>query len=171
MTSTVPGNETERHQIRARAVRRVFAVALFGFVGAGLFGVFGTTTDEVSARSEGVELTVTYGKIARPGLATPWEVEVRSSGGFDGPVVLATTGSYFDAFDENGLDPSPVKSVGEGGEIVWEFDPPEGEIFSLSFDARIEPAVQMQTFSARTRVLDGNGRQIVAVSYTTRVMP
>ena len=171
MASTIPGEETEGHQVRARFLRRVFAVLLIAFVAAGMAGVFGVTSAEARAEGGGYELAVTYGKVSRPGLATPWVVKIRSPGGFDGPITIATTASYFDAFDENGLDPEPSASVGEGDDIVWEFDPPEGELFTLSFDARIEPAVQLQSFAARTALLDASGGEIVSVSYRTRVMP
>ena len=171
MSSTIPNAETDRHQRRSVFCRRIFAVALTAFVIAGAANAFGVRHTEVSDEEDGYELTVTYGAASRPGLATLWEVEVRNDGGFDGPITLATTASYFGAFDENGLDPDPDKASSEGDDIVWEFEPPEGDVFSLSFDARIEPSQQLTTFPARTALLDENGEEIVAVSYETKVWP
>lgn len=171
MSSTIPNAETDGHQRRSVFYRRVFAVAIAAFVIAGAANTFGVRHAEVAAEAEGYELTVKYGEASRPGLATLWEVEVRHRGGFDGPITLATTASYFGAFDENGLDPDPDKAYGEGERIIWEFEPPEGDVFSLSFDARIEPAQQLVTFPARTALLDEKGDEIVAVSYETRIWP
>lgn len=151
--------------------RGIFALAITAFVVAGAANAFGVRHAEVSEEADGYELTVTYGAASRPGLATLWEVEVRREGGFDGPITLATTASYFGAFDQNGLDPGPDKAYGEGDQIVWEFEPPEGDVFSLSFDARIEPSQQLETFPARTALLDEDGDEIVAVSYETKVWP
>lgn len=151
--------------------RRLFALAIIAFLVAGAANMFGVRHEEVSSEAGGYEMTLTYGAASRPGLATLWEVEIRHSGGFDSPITLATTASYFGAFDENGLDPDPDKAYGEGDLIVWEFEPPEGDVFSLSFDARIEPGQQLVTFPARTALLDEKGDEIVAVVYETRVWP
>jgi hypothetical protein len=96
-------------------------------------------------------------------------VEVRKRGGFDGPITLATTGDYLDMFDENGLDPDPSSSTATEDLIVWEFEPPSGDTLTVSFDARLEPAVQVGR-SGETAVLV-DGRSVVRVAYTTRVMP
>lgn len=171
MSSTIPNAETDGHQRRSVLYRAVFALAITTFVFAGALNAFGVRHRSVSAAADGYDLTVRYGEASRPGLATLWEVEVRHDGGFDGPVTIATTASYFGAFDENGLDPDPDKAFGEGERIIWEFEPPDGEVFTLSFDARIEPSQQLTTFPARTAVLDEAGAEIVAVSYETMVWP
>ncbi|HUR49980.1 MAG TPA: hypothetical protein VMY88_10715 [Acidimicrobiales bacterium] len=171
MSSTIPNAETDSHQKRSAFYRGLFALAITAFVIAGAANVFGVRHSEVAAEAKGYQLTVKYGASSRPGLATLWEVEIRHAGGFDGPITLATTASYFGAFDENGLDPDPDKAYGEDEQIIWEFEPPEGDVFSLSFDARIEPAQQLATFPARTALLDESGAEIVAVSYETRVWP
>lgn len=171
MSSTIPNEETDKHQRRSLVYRRVFTVVLTTFLVAGAANVFGVRHVEKSAEADGYELTVRYGSATRPGLATLWEVEVRHAGGFDAPIKLATTASYFGAFDENGLDPDPDKAFGEGDLIVWEFEPPEGDVFTLSYDARIEPSQQLATFEARTALLDDAGEEIVAVQYETKVWP
>jgi hypothetical protein len=150
-------------------VRRVGIGVLALFLGLGAINVFGVRSDRVSASGGGFDLTVTYAAMSRPGLATPWEVEVRNQGGFDGPVTIATTGEYLDMFDENGLDPDPSSSTATADLVIWEFEPPDGETLTVSFDARLEPAVQVGRTGETSVLVDG--KSVVRVGYTTRVMP
>ena len=171
MLSTAPEEVSIKREYRARAIRRVWVAGLCVFLAAALVGLLGVHTRDVSAQAEGYELTVHYADRSRPGLATPWSVEVRRAGGFDGPIMLATTATYFDNFDENGLDPEPTSSTTSGEFLVWEFDPPEGDVLVVSFDARIEPAVQsLWPPEATTRLLI-EGRTVTEVHYRTRVFP
>jgi hypothetical protein len=149
------------------------ALAVLGLVLiAGLLGLFGVHTREVSAQGlDGYELTVRYADRARPGLAAPWSVEVRRAEGFDTSFTIATTAAYFDLFDENGLDPEPASATVDGEMLLWEFEPPEGQVLELSFDARIEPAVQsLWPPEAVTRLIV-EGETIAEVRYRTRVFP
>ena len=107
---------------------------------SGLLGVRTSTTS--TEMPDGTQVEVHYGRITRPGLATPWSVTVHRDGGFSGPIVVRSTSAYFDLFDENGLDPDPAAATQDGEMVIWEFDPPPGDTFRLSFDARIEPAAQ-----------------------------
>lgn len=91
---------------RARNSRRVVLSLLAVMVLLGAANVFGSQTEQVSAVSGDLELIVTYASVNRLGLASPWQVEVTREGGFTEPITLATTGSYFDIFDENGFSPS-----------------------------------------------------------------
>ena len=166
---TAPPAETLDDERRSQWAHRIFVAALGLFVVLGAVGFFGVRSAETSTSAEGYRLTVTYAKVTRGGLATPWSVEVRKEGGFDGPVVLAVTSSYLEMFDENGLDPDPAAATSDDEFTIWEFDPPSGDTLSVSLDARIEPAVQ----SGRGGVLqvrDGD-RVVAAVSFSTRVMP
>lgn len=157
---------------RARWGRRIFVVALAGFLALGALGVYGVRTTDVSARGGGYELSVHYARVSRGGLATPWSVEVRHPGGFPrDTVTLATTASYFDIFDENGLDPDPAEAVSDGERILWSFTTPsDGDTLTVSFDARTEPAVQLATAKATTSILVDDA-PVVSVDYRTFVMP
>lgn len=167
--STIPDPPSRERVARARMGRRL-GIGLLGlFLILGAINVFGVRSDAVSASGGGYELTVTYATMSRPGLATPWDVQVRHRGGFDGPITIATTGHYLNMFDENGLDPDPSSSTATEELIVWEFEPPDGDTLTISFDARLEPAVQAGR-SGETSVLV-DGRSVVRVGYTTRVMP
>jgi hypothetical protein len=170
--STLPPPPDIRQVRRGRLGRRVFTVVLVVFLGLGLLGLYGVRTGETQAAGGGYELTVTYTKITRPGLATPWAVEIRHPGGFgDEQVQVAVTSSYFDAFDENGLDPDPAESVSDGERSIWTFDPPPGDVMSVSFDARIEPGVQLARVKGEVSVLDASGADVVTAAFRTLVLP
>jgi hypothetical protein len=154
---------------RSRTLRRVSLICIFAFLIAGLAGAFGVRTREVTATGNGYELTVTFATVTRPGLATPWSVDVQRPGGFDGPITIAATSDYLDMFDENGLDPDPSASTADPEFVVWEFDPPMGDTLSVSFDARIEPAQQWGR-SGTVKVL-ADDAEVVQASFRTWVMP
>ena len=142
------------------------------FLALGALNVYGVRTTDAVAVANGYELRVRYAKVSRGGLATPWSAEVTRTGGFVGDTVtLATTASYFDIFDENGLDPEPTESVSDGERILWSFAvPADSNTFTVSFDARVEPAVQLETAQATTSILVA-GVAAVSVDYKTFVMP
>ncbi len=168
--STMPAEVPYGRQRRARAVRRTFLSALAVFVLLGATGVFGVRTGTAASSGGGYELEVRYPKMSRPGLAVPWSVVVRHPGGFDGPIVLASTAQYFDLFDENSLDPDPDMSTSDGERIIWEFAPPEaGDTFEVSLDTRTGPNVQWGSVGETAVLVDGE--PVVSVRYRTRVMP
>lgn len=71
-------SETGLHRLlRARWGRRAFFIGTSLFLLLGALGVFGVRMAEVSGAGGGYEVRVTYAEVSRPGLATPWEVEVR----------------------------------------------------------------------------------------------
>lgn len=158
-------------QVRARAARRVFVVALGLFLLLGALGFYGVRTRTVTASGGGYELSVKHGSVSRPGLATPWSFEVRRAGGFPDGLTVAVTSSYFDAFDENGLGPAPVEETVDGDLTIWRFSPTRSETLSVSFDARIEPGVQLTTARGELSVLGPNGQAVVTVGFKTFVMP
>ena len=158
-------------QVRARTARRVFVIALGLFLLLGALGFYGVRTRTVTATGGGYELAVTHGSVSRPGLATPWSFEVRRAGGFPDGLTVAVTSSYFDVFDENGLGPAPVEETVDGDLTVWRFSPTRSETLSVSFDARIEPGVQLTTAKGELSVLGPNGQPVVTVAFKTFVMP
>jgi hypothetical protein len=171
VTSTAPDEVSLQRVRRARALRRVWVTLLCLFLAAAGTSLLGVHTRDVSARAQGYELTVHYADRSRPGLATPWSIEVRRPGGFDEPITLATSSSYFDFFDENSLDPEPTSSTTSGDFVVMEFDPPDGDVLVVSFDARIEPAVQSPWPPEAVTRLIVDDEVVTEVRYRTRVMP
>ena len=170
--STLPSDRSIRAVRRDRFGRRVFVVALVAFLGLGALNVYGVRTREVEATGGGYELTVTFSSITRPGLATPWSAEIRRPGGFDDELIaLAVSASYFDAFDENGLDPDPAEAVNDGERTIWRFDPPPGEVMTVSFDARLQPDIQLTRVKGTASVLDQSGAAVTTVDFRTLVLP
>ena len=84
---------------------------------------------------------------------------------------MAVTSSYFDAFDENGLDPDPAESTSDGERSIWKFEPPPGDVMTVSFDARIEPGVQLTRVKGEVSVLDPSGADVVTADFRTLVLP
>ena len=170
--STLPPPRALASVRRDRLGRRLFVVALVVFLGLGVLGLYGVRTREAKATGGGYQLTVTYSSVTRPGLATPWSAEIRRPGGFgDELVSLAVTASYFDAFDENGLDPDPAESVNDSERTIWRFDPPPGDVMTVSFDARLQPDIQMSRVKGSAAVLDESGAAVATVDFRTLVLP
>jgi hypothetical protein len=171
LESTLPSEADLRALRRYRSIRRLFFVLLIAFLLLGSLNVFGVQTKEISRSGKGYELTLIYASVSRPGLATPWRLEVRRSGGFDSPITVVSTARYFELFDENSLDPAPSKTTRGKDLIIWEFDPPQdNETLTVSFDARIEPGEQLAGVSGKTSVLR-KGVPVISINYRTFVMP
>jgi hypothetical protein len=169
--STFPESDGLEAARRGSVWRRVFMLLLALHLLLALLFVYGPKTREVSASGAGYELTVRYASRSRPGLAAPWSVEIRRDGAFrNQPITVSTTSSYFDLFDENGFDPDPISTRTEDDDLVWEFEPPKGDTLEISFDARIEPAVQLAWKDATTAVLVDD-KPVVSATYRTFVMP
>jgi hypothetical protein len=154
---------------RARTARRAFMAAVFAVVALALTGMLGVRSRVTTVYGGGYELTVTYAQVSRPGLATPWSMEIRHAGGFDGPITVSTKTSYLDLFDENGFDPEPSTSTATPDAVIWEFEPPDGDTLGVSLDARVEPGAQWGRAGETSVLVDG--KPVVTARYKTWVMP
>lgn len=161
-----PGPDDQR---RHRLERRIGLSVVFILLLLGVANVLGVRVATVSASGGGFDLSVTYASVSRPGLATPWTVRVRRAGGFEGPVVLRASTDYFGLFDENGLDPQPAESTTTGEATVWTFAAPPGDVLTVVFDGRLEPAFHLGRSGTTSLLVDGE--PAVSVSYRTVVMP
>jgi hypothetical protein len=144
-------------------------VALVLFVGLGMAGLFGSRTDTASASGGGYTLTVVYPRVTRPGLPDRWIYTVRHPGGFDGPIVISTTMVYLNLFDLTGIQPDASSQTSNGTDLVWTFDPPGGEVFSVEFDAATETSTHEVPPAIAAVVVDG--RPVVQVQFRTVVIP
>jgi hypothetical protein len=170
--STAPEQTDTAKLVRSRFGRRLFFAALSLFLLLGLLDVYGVRSAQKTASDNGYEMTLTYATVSRPGLATPWSLEIRHPGGFDsGLITVAATASYFDGFDENGFDPDPSRSTNDGERDIWQFEPPTGDTLTISLDARIEPGVQLTKLKGEVAVLGPTGDDAVSVDFSTFVMP
>ena len=166
---TAPEEPSLLQARRARIFRRLFMTVLAGILALGLAGRLGVNTATTTANGGGYQLMVTYGRVSRPGLATPWSLEIRHPGGFEGPVTVSTNSKYLDLFDENGFDPQPSKSTATPDTVTWEFDAPDGDTLGVSLDGRVEPGVQWGGTGETSVLVDG--KPVVTVKYKTWVLP
>ena len=154
---------------RARAGRRVLVAGLIGVLVLAVANLLGMRTESVTATGGGYRLSVTYGSVSRPGLATPWGIEVHHPGGFDGPITIATSRRYLMLFDHNVFYPDPASVTATRDRLIFEFDPPPGDVFRVTMDGRIEPTEHRSQSAATSLLVDDVA--VVTVSYTTRVVP
>lgn len=132
--------------------------------------ILGVDSASISDEGPELELTVTYGEVSRPAIATPFDIQVVRPDGFQDRVRIAVDQEYLRMWDENGLVPAPADETVVGDWVVWEFDPPSGDTLLVSYDARIEPAAQ-EGRSGSVAILDEEDAVLAQVEFTTRLMP
>jgi hypothetical protein len=167
--STLLDLRTVGQNVRGHRVRRIAIAVLAVIVLAGALGGFGMKSTSTHASAQGYRLSVTYARVSRSGLDTPWRVTVRHPGGFHGPITLATTASYFSMFESQGLTPDAQTDTIAGKYEYQEFAPPPGDTFTLVFDAYIQPASQRGRSGQTALIIDGH--EITRVAYRTRLVP
>lgn len=167
--STEPEEQSPTSLARTKVLRRLGTALLCLLLLAAALGFLGVKTATAVQEGGGYRIEVTYGKIVRPGLAVPWQLEISKPGGFDGPITVAVNSSYFEMFDENGFSPDPSSSTSTADQEIWEFDPPDGETLLVSLDARIEPGVQWGKVGKASVLVEGV--PAVTVSFKTWVVP
>ncbi|MET0566186.1 MAG: hypothetical protein ABW021_07075 [Acidimicrobiia bacterium] len=132
----------------------------------------GVRTGTVTARGEGYSIAVLRAQVSRPGLATPFGVEISTVDGSDLPevVTLRLDTSYLSIFDFNGLEPTPSASYSTHRWTWWSFEvPPDQASIQVGLDARLEPSVQWARSGSAALEIDGVNQ--VSVDFTTWVMP
>jgi hypothetical protein len=147
-------------------------VAILGLAaldGIDLIDAYGVDTAVVTAEADGATLAVTYPTVARPALAAPFRIEVSQEGGFDDTVTVAVSRGYLELWDLNGIIPAPASETNDGDWVLWEFDPPEGDVLRVTYEARIEPGVQAPRDGSVAFVADG--ARSPRVDFTTAVRP
>jgi hypothetical protein len=139
------------------------------FVVLGALGFFGIRTRVASASGGGYNLSVAYPHTDRPGEPIHWVISVTRSAGFEEPIDIGITQSYFDLLDINDIQPSPTASLTNGRFLVWTFDPPAGAVLRVTIDALIQLNTHFGS-EAVVAVLEG-GHPVVSVNYRTWVAP
>ena len=170
--STIEGLEGRGEGTAALWARRVCLTALaLALVGA-LLGALGDRTERTTATSADGRWTLSllHASLSRAGLDVPWEVTVTREGGFEGPVVLGVTGSYFDLYETQGFRPEPAASYRDDGTLFLEFDPPpSGELMVVAYDAYIQPASRQG--SEGTVAVRSGDEVLVSLDFGTDLLP
>jgi hypothetical protein len=150
--------------------RRVSIAVLLVFVAAGLAGLLGVRTATSTATEGGYQLSISYASIARAGLDVPWQVTVTREGGYDKELILAVTGDYFDIYETQGFTPDPSAATRDADTLYLTFDAPQGEVFTVSYDAYIQPSSQRGD-DGTVSVIGPEGRPMATVDFETRLWP
>jgi len=168
--TTLEDLESRDQDVRGLWTRRLFLLVLVLVLAAGLVGVLGARPATTEAEADGWRLELEYPSVARPGLDVPFTATVTREGGFGKEVTLALTGTYLDLFETQGFHPEPDSTSRDGDLLYLTFEaPPDGDTFTVSYDAYIQPAAQSGG-GGRLSVLD-EGRPVVTVDFDTRIWP
>jgi len=170
-TSTIPPDDSGTNGWEVR-LRMLSIVLIVGLVLCGLGGLLGVRETTAVASGNGYILTVKHASVTRPGLATPFGVQVARADGSSLPteITLRIDAAYLEMFDENGIEPDPTSSFHTSRWTWWTFALPSGSSeFQVSFDARLEPAVQWGVPGSASLEMDGLDR--ATAQFHTWVMP
>lgn len=169
-SSTLTGLTGRDAVRRSRAVRRGTFGVMLALVGISFFGFYGPATDTATAVDGDYRLSLEHGSVVRSGQAVPLRLAVRHAGGYDGPVTVVFDQDVFDRFDFQNWYPNPSSETGEGDTVVYEFDPPDGDLLVISLDARVAPT---QWFSHHQYfvALDVDGQQAARIDFSVWVTP
>lgn len=167
--STLVGLETGTRERSAAWGRRVVLAVMTAMVLAGATGLLGVRSATSTADDGTWHLSVEHPTVARAGLDVPWQATVQHSGGFGKTLTLAVTGDYFDIYETQGFHPDPSSTTRDGDTLYLTFDTPPGDIFTVSYDAYIQPASQ-QGRDATVAVLE-HGAAVASVHISTHLLP
>lgn len=171
VVATAEGSRGMPEVRRARNWRRVGLALIALAVGLGLTGLLGVRSATVTDRAPGGwVLEVRHAQVTRAGVAVPFHVTVRRPGGFEEPVTLSISASLLERFDFQNFYPNPSAETATGDRVVYEFDPPPGDTFRLSLDARTAPDQNGSTGVYETALLVGD-LPVAEVSFRMWVVP
>lgn len=168
--STLTGFESRRQERIALWGRRAILALLAVVVLAGASGLLGVRASTATDEGGGYTLGVEHAMTARAGLDVPWQVTVTREGGFEKTVTLAVTGDYFDIYETQGFTPEPSTSIRDARTLYLTFDAPEGETFTVDYDAYIQPSSQRGE-GATVSVVDAELRRLASVDIYTFLLP
>jgi hypothetical protein len=167
---TLPRHQAPDQVRRARDVRRAGLAILVLVIALGLSSVLGARSATTASTARGYTLAVTHAVVTRPGLATPFRIDVGHAGGFADPVTIAVSRQMFERFDFQNFYPNPSTETGSDDYLYYEFDPPPGDRLRVSLDARTSP--DQNGSAERYQVaLVVAGQPVTEVSFRLVVMP
>jgi hypothetical protein len=169
-TSTLRGLTGRAAARHGRLIRRTSLLVMLAVIAVSFTGIFGPSRRTVTTTDGAYRLTLEHGSVVRSGQAVPLRLEVEHVGGYDGPVTVVFDQDVFDRFDFQNWYPNPSAEVGEGDTVVYEFDPPEGDVLTVSLDARVAPT-QWASHHSYSVALDVDGVETASTEYAVWVMP
>jgi hypothetical protein len=173
---TVPGVTTleEPRDVaavrRGRGYRRAGMTVVLLIVLAGLVGLLGIRSTTDTSSGGGYVLAVHHAQVTRAGIAVPLHIRVEHPGGFSRPVRISLSAALMERFDFQNFYPNPSKETASGAYLYYEFDPPPGDVFEVSLDARTAPDQNGSAGHYEIRLLDGT-RPLASVGFRMWVVP
>lgn len=164
---SLTGLETAR---RGRLGRLVGLGVMLLIPALSFLGIYGPSERTLVESNGAYEMTMTYGSVVRSGEAVPMTISLTRPGGFDRPVTVAFEQRVFDRFDFQNWYPNPSAEVGEGPNVVYEFDPPDGDTLGIALDARVAPTQWGGVDTYRLWV-EEDGQPVLDAEYTVWVVP
>ena len=137
---------------------------------AGAVGLLGPRSGVKRASAAEYDLRVKYPAISRAGEPAPLDVRVERAGGFDGPIQLQLCDDFFDDLDFQSWYPTPSAETGTDSDLFYEFDPPEGQVFEVSLDARAAPGQFGEVEDCTITVLEKDV-EVVSVEFNSWRLP
>ena len=158
-----PRGGLERWAARAGLLLLVLTVA------AGAVGLLGPRKGSTDATGGGYRLAVEYPAITRAGEPAPLHVRVESPSGFGDKIQVTLCDDLFDDLDFQNWYPNPSAETGDTGKLLYEFDPPDGNVFEVSLDARSAPGSFGEIEDCKVGLVDGNINVVSVVFHTWRM--
>ena len=109
--TTEPHEPSPRRMRFEQLLRRVTYLVVFGVVTAALAGVAGLRTADASTSNDDVALTVFYAQATRPGIATPFEIDIvpAEPGPLPETITVEVSSEYLSMFDEKDWTRNPTR--------------------------------------------------------------
>lgn len=170
-TSTLRELDDGRTARRSRLLHLVATAGVSLVLIVALVGWFGPRSAVKDATTGPYRMTVEYPAVTRSGVPAPFRVRIEQEQDFTGPVRIAVSDSFYEEFDFQNWYPNPATEIGETDRIVYEFDPPAGNRFEVSLDARTGPGQLGGKESYTAELLSETDEVLVSVDFNTVVMP
>jgi hypothetical protein len=172
LVATVPRRLDRNLPRRERVLRTVSVGMIVLSVGGAATGLLGARSAVAAAEANGYRLEVTHARINRPGLAHELSIEVFSVDGDPLPseTTLHLDAGYLALLDDNGMEPTPVRSFNTEQSTSWVFAVPRGAShLRVDIDARLEPGAQWGADGSATLVIEG--KDMVTARFSTWILP
>jgi hypothetical protein len=138
-------------------------------LGLRVFGVDSASTD---ASGAGMRIEVTYPKVTRGQLTSPFHATVHSDGALPEQITLEINDDYLDLFTMNDISPEPDSQTSTAATVLLTFSPPPtSHELTVSFDLEPKPTGWFASSVGRLSVVDRSGSRLVTASFRTDVRP